>query len=118
MGRPPRTFAEVVVAKLGIWKAGQAMKVIGVTTAWAVCLVLDGDDQRPTQVRVAEVYCKSQPSVNRDLAAFRKAFPEEEDPHRIALVLAADISRSQAQALDRLDGLVMRASMTPMAKLA
>lgn len=89
--RPPRTLLEVIYAQTGSLRA--TYRVGTLIQQWAICRRDLG--RRPEVAEYASWWHLSERAAYYSLSDFRKAFPDEDGPDRIALSL-----------LDRADELV------------
>lgn len=89
-------LAEALVRKVG-WRA--AGRCTGLLVAWA--LWVDGHrGEAPTMQILAGDNDRSRASYYRDLADFRRAFPDEESPDRLARELLA-VAKARRESPER-----------------
>lgn len=62
-----------------------------ITTVWALAACAESLGHWPTQVEYAEHWQVSDRSAQREWADFRRAFPDEETPDRLAQVVRANV---------------------------
>lgn len=101
MAREPRTLLEVIYVHTGSLRA--TMRVGMLVQQWALCRRDLG--RRPMVEEYASWWKISERTAYRDLAAFAKAFPGEDGPDRIAVLLLANSD-------------AIRAKLTPASVLA
>ena len=92
MARQPRTLAEIAAVNLANAEGGGAIaqvkavvrgaQVVSFLWMWAYTMRKLG--RAPTRAEQGAEWKQSEREVYRDLALFRKAFPTEEDPNRLA----------------------------------
>lgn len=78
--RQPRTLLEVIYARTGSLRSTFTVGLV--IQQWAIARRELG--RRPEVTEYAEWWKMSERSAYRELAAFRKAFPDEDGPDRIA----------------------------------
>lgn len=92
MSRQPRTLAEIAAVNLAAAEGGGAIaqvkavvkgaQVVSFLWTWAYTMRKLG--RPPTRAEQAAEWKQSEREVYRDIALFRKAFPTEDDPTRLA----------------------------------
>ena len=108
MSRPPRTLAEVAIANLrgdGMSTLKATVKAAeACTTIWTWAITAHELGRWPEVTEHARHWRQTERTSYRELALFRRAFPTEHTPQRLAGVLDAQV----ADWLDR-QGVVLSA---------